>query len=259
MIPFNHNTSLDASNIAIYSPSVVENATVGWCRDFQLTGPPAYLNTQPVANRLSSVFNAQSASEYPWEVDTVENINRVKDSWSCWDNSAHEWRSASGCCLGWYKLRESVHGKLYIRPCPVGDPLKHPQEFWVGRVRDGLVLLTQYIREKGIAWDFGRFFVGGEMRFYYLINVGYLTDIDCAVWFPLYLQRQIGVQWARLGNFKGLVKFGALGVDKGWNSCDVQVVDMSQQHTRNLPIFLLGEQNRIMLGLFQTIWDKLLS
>src|SRR5271170_8346626 len=60
-----HFNSFVASVRAIYSDSIVDNATVGWRRLFHAIAPLLSMTTYPVVDRLVSKSPAQSASEYP--------------------------------------------------------------------------------------------------------------------------------------------------------------------------------------------------
>ena len=65
MKSFIHSTSLPASTAAMYSASVVDNATVFYSLDYHETAPPAYVITYPDVDRLVSTAADMSESVKP--------------------------------------------------------------------------------------------------------------------------------------------------------------------------------------------------
>ena len=62
----NQNASLAASEMAIYSTSIVESMMIGCLKLFQLIKPSLYKNTQPNVDLLSSTSDMKSKSVYPF-------------------------------------------------------------------------------------------------------------------------------------------------------------------------------------------------
>ena len=62
MKSFIHSISLSASTAAMYSASVVDNATVFRSLDYHEIAPPAYVITYPEVDRLVSISADMSES-----------------------------------------------------------------------------------------------------------------------------------------------------------------------------------------------------